>query len=115
MWHTDVGRYNAGNSALLKTVFELDLQLFSKARSEDTHKTTLLFVIRDHIPEETPLDRLKETLLSEMGKIWSSLIKPDHAKDSVVTDYFQFEFTSLAHKLLKAEEFKSQAMALRER
>jgi hypothetical protein len=32
MWHTDVGRYNAGNIALLKTVFEQHLLLFGKSK-----------------------------------------------------------------------------------
>lgn len=32
MWHTDIGRYNAGNISLLKTVFELNLQLFQKSK-----------------------------------------------------------------------------------
>jgi protein SEY1 len=30
MWHQDIGRYNASNYSLLKTVFELNLQLFAK-------------------------------------------------------------------------------------
>ena len=30
MWHTDVGRYAAGNIALMKTVFEQHLLLFGK-------------------------------------------------------------------------------------
>lgn len=32
MWINDIGRYNAANYALLKTVFELNLQLFQKNR-----------------------------------------------------------------------------------
>ena len=112
MWHTDVGRYNAGNSALLKTVFELNLQLFDKKEGQ---KTTILFIIRDHIPEDTPLERLQDTLMQEMGKIWASLIKPEKAKTSLVTDYFSFQFTALPHKVLKPDDFKQQANGLKER
>lgn len=85
MWHNDIGRYNAGNIALLKTVFELNLQLFQKSAFVSIFfyfhfissgpKTILLFIIRDHIPKETPLEKLKGIILKDMNNIWEGLTK----------------------------------------
>ena len=50
MWHQHVGRYSAANYSLLKSIFEVNLQL---AGDEDRPLTTLMFVIRDHIAEQT--------------------------------------------------------------
>jgi hypothetical protein len=38
MWHHDIGRYNAGNISLLKSVFELNLQLFQRAPTGKENK-----------------------------------------------------------------------------
>jgi len=43
MWMSDIGRYNAANYELLKTVIEVSLRLFKKT----SHKK-LLFAIRDY-------------------------------------------------------------------
>jgi len=106
MWHTDVGRYNAGNIALLKTVFELNLQLFSK---KGGNKTLILFLIRDHIPRETPLEKLKGIILKDMGNIWESLIKPPEFINSKAEDFFDFQFTALPHKVLAEHSVRSVA------
>jgi hypothetical protein len=45
----------------MKTVFEVNLQLF-----HGQGQTLLLFVIRDHIEEDTPFESLKKKLLTEM-------------------------------------------------
>jgi len=112
MWHTDIGRYNAGNIALLKTVFELNLQLFAKNSGPKRH---ILFLIRDHVPKETPLDKLKGVILKDMVGIWDGLIKPpEHAK-SKVEDFFDFSFTALPHKVLAEEEFYKEINVLRDR
>ncbi len=60
MWEHDIGRYTASNIGILKTVFEVNLQLFAKAN----YKTMLLFIIRDHIEEDTPMINLKVTTRS---------------------------------------------------
>eukprot|EP01119_Soliformovum_irregulare_P011576 TRINITY_DN2914_c0_g1_i1.p1 TRINITY_DN2914_c0_g1~~TRINITY_DN2914_c0_g1_i1.p1 ORF type:complete len:755 (-),score=268.17 TRINITY_DN2914_c0_g1_i1:49-2313(-) len=112
MWHTDVGRYNAGNIALLKTVFELNLQLFSKKGGT---KTLILFLIRDHIPRETPLEKLKGIILKDMSNIWESLIKPPEFVNSKAEDFFDFQFTALPHKVLAEDEFYKGIDALRSR
>jgi len=68
MWHNDVGRYNAGNISLLKIVFEEHLKLFGKQYNSRSRKTLLLFVIRDYLSTETPLEKLREIILDDMQK-----------------------------------------------
>ncbi|EFA78113.1 hypothetical protein PPL_08761 [Heterostelium album PN500] len=111
MWVHDIGRYNAANIALLKTVFELNLQLFQKKSS---HKTLLLFIIRDH-DGQTPLDQLKTTLLQDINNVWTELSKPKEYVNSKVADFFDFEFTSLPHKVYCPDQFLEQASLLRNR
>lgn len=110
MWMQDIGRYNAANIGLLKTVFELNLQLFQRSSSS---KTLILFVIRDHVL--TPLSKLQATILTDMDNVWQSLSKPAQYEDSKVTNFFDFAFATLAHKELAAEQFVQQALGLRER
>lgn len=113
IWHNDIGRYNAGNIALLKTVFELNLQLFQKTIGGP--KTRLLFVIRDHIPKETPLAKLQIIIMTDMHQIWEGLIKPAQFAHSKAEDFFDFLFTALPHKVLVEEEFNKEVAVLRKR
>ena len=97
----DIGRFQASNYSLLKTVFELNLQLFLKDQSS---KTLLLFVIRDHIAQTSPLQVLKKQILQDIDKIWNSIIKTPQFTESKVSDFFDFQFASLPHKQLQEKE-----------
>ncbi|EFC50133.1 predicted protein, partial [Naegleria gruberi] len=112
MWMQDIGRYNAANLALLRIVFELNLQLFTKDKSS---KTLLLFVIRDHIREMTPLEALRDQMIKDVEKLWGNIMKPTQFEDSKVTDFFDFEFTSLPHKLLQEDLFNKEIELMRDR
>lgn len=105
LWMTDIGRYNAANYGLLKTVFELNLQLFARS---DSPKTLLLFIIRDHMKQVTPLEMLQATLEKDLATIWNELIKPDQFKNSNVRDFFDLEFTSLPNKPLMPDAFEQE-------
>jgi hypothetical protein len=35
----------------------------------------ILFVIRDHVPQETSLEKLQATLREDMEEIWKGIIK----------------------------------------
>ncbi|EGC40202.1 hypothetical protein DICPUDRAFT_96317 [Dictyostelium purpureum] len=111
MWAHDIGRYNAANISLLKTVFELNLQLFQHKRN---HKILIFFIIRDH-DGVTPLNELKRILLEDISKLWSDLQKPDEFKSKRETDFFEFDFTSLPHKIYSNEQFMKQVEALKTR
>jgi len=47
MWTKDVGRADAGNYALLKIIFEVNLKLFSKKS-----RKKVLFILRDFSAQE---------------------------------------------------------------
>eukprot|EP01132_Coremiostelium_polycephalum_P005721 gene5721-7116_t len=111
MWAHDIGRYNAANIGLLKTVFELNLQLFQKKK---THKTLIFFVIRDH-DNVTPLFELRKTILEDIDKIWNELSKPSEFDNSKANDFFDFDFTALPHKTYSPDAFRIQTDLLKVR
>lgn len=121
VWAQDVGRYNAANLALLKTVMELDLQLFFGSKNPATtknsekrvHKTRMLFVLRDHV--SSPFETLCSTLKADVDNIWNTIAKPDAALGTPVTDYFDLDFFALPHKILMEEQFRVKGAELRRR
>lgn len=79
----DIGRFQAANMGLLKTIFEMNLQLFKENQAELARsKTLLLFIVRDYI--NTPIEKLKSTLLADLDKLWKGITKPEHFADSKV-------------------------------
>ncbi|KAG0090926.1 Dynamin-like GTPase that mediates homotypic ER fusion [Podila epicladia] len=110
MWEHQVGLYNGANMGLLKTVFEVNLQLFGSHRGKE--KTLLFFVIRDHVGS-TPLANLSSTLRADLDRIWHGLSKPEGLENCKITDYFDFMFTTLPHKLLQPEQFETDVEKLR--
>ncbi|XP_065854509.1 protein ROOT HAIR DEFECTIVE 3 homolog 2 [Euphorbia lathyris] len=107
MWCHDIGREQAANKPLLKTVFQVMMRLFSP------RKTTLLFVIRDKT--KTPLEYLEPVLREDIQKIWNSIAKPDAHKNTPISDFFNVEVTALSSYEEKEEQFKEQVAQLRQR
>ena len=119
---------------LLKTVFEVNLQLFQQQRgyppntltsqfprifrfvliSRTKERALLMFVLRDHIGT-TPLSNLSETLKKDLANIWASLSKPPGLENCAIEDYFDFQFTALPHKILMPEKFDEGVVSLRKR
>ncbi|KAL0352709.1 UNVERIFIED_CONTAM: protein ROOT HAIR defective [Sesamum angustifolium] len=85
MWCHDIGREQAANKPLLKTVFQVMMRLFSP------RKTTLLFVIRDKT--KTPFEYLEPILREDVQKV---------------------EVIALASYEEKEEQFKEQVAQLRQ-
>lgn len=119
VWTQDVGRFNAANLQLLKTVMELDMQLFfggGEKGGERMHKTRLLFVFRDHYAVEvggTSVERLSAVLIEDVNNIWKSISKPAAAEGTPLTDYFDLDFYALPHKILMPEKFVAAGQELR--
>ncbi|KAK8629194.1 hypothetical protein V6N13_078046 [Hibiscus sabdariffa] len=90
MWCHDIGREQAANKPLLKTIFQVMMRLFSP------RKTTLMFVIRDKT--RTPLENLEPVLREDIQKIWDSV-----------------EVVALNSYEEKEELFKEQVANLRQR
>lgn len=107
MWCHDIGREQAANKPLLKTVFQVMMRLFSP------RKTTLLFVIRDKT--KTPLEVLEPVLREDIQKIWDSVPKPPAHKETPLSEFFNVEVTALSSYEEKEEQFKEQVMLLRQR
>ncbi|TPX09961.1 uncharacterized protein E0L32_008808 [Thyridium curvatum] len=110
IWEHQVGLYQGANMGLLKTVFEVNLQLFLKDK-ESTPRSLLFFVIRDHIGN-TPLANLRNTLIQDLTKIWQSISKPPGLENSKIEDYFDFAFAALPHKILQPDKFVTEVQNL---
>lgn len=110
IWEHQVGLYQGANMGLLKTVFEVNLQIFLKDKQSNP-RSLLFFVIRDHLGT-TPLQNLRNTLLQDMSKIWSTLSKPPGLEQSKIEDYFDFAFAALPHKILQPEKFTAEVEKL---
>lgn len=74
-------------------------------------RSLLFFVIRDHLGH-TPLTNLRNTLLQDLTRIWSTLSKPPGLENSRIDDYFDFAFVALPHKILQPEKFVSEVQRL---
>ncbi|KZZ98727.1 Guanylate-binding protein (GBP) [Moelleriella libera RCEF 2490] len=110
IWEHQVGLYQGANMGLLKTVFEVNLQLFLKDK-QSTPRSLLFFVIRDHLGT-TPLSNLRTTLLQDLTKIWSTISKPEGLERAQIEDYFDFGFAALPHKILQGDKFVSEVQKL---
>ncbi|XP_058069007.1 protein ROOT HAIR DEFECTIVE 3-like isoform X2 [Magnolia sinica] len=107
LWCHDIGREQAANKPLLKTVFQVMMRLFSP------RKTTLLFVIRDKT--KTPLENLEPVLREDIKKIWDSVPKPEAHKETPLSEFFNVEVVALSSYEEKEELFKEQVASLRQR
>lgn len=76
--------------------------------SRSQTRSLLFFVIRDHVGN-TPLANLRDTLVQDLTKIWSTLSKPQGLENSKIEDYFDFAFAALPHKILQPEKFLEEA------
>ncbi|XP_077212329.1 protein ROOT HAIR DEFECTIVE 3-like [Tasmannia lanceolata] len=106
MWCHDIGREQAANKPLLKTVFQAMMRLFSP------RKTTLLFVIRDKT--KTPLENLEPVLREDIQKIWDSVPKPQAHKETPLSEFFNVQVVALSSYEEKEEQFKEQVASLRQ-
>ncbi|CAN1827184.1 Protein ROOT HAIR DEFECTIVE 3 homolog 1 [Linum perenne] len=107
MWCHDIGREQAANKPLLKTVFQVMLRLFSP------RKTTLMFVIRDK--SKTPLENLEPVLREDIQKIWDSVPKPQAHATTPLSEFFNVEVVALSSFEEKEEQFREQVTNLRKR
>ncbi|XP_031092080.1 protein ROOT HAIR DEFECTIVE 3-like [Ipomoea triloba] len=107
MWCHDIGREQAANKPLLKTVFQVMMRLFSP------RKTTLLFVIRDKT--RTPLENLEPVLREDIQKIWDTVPKPEAHKETPLSEFFNVEVVALNSYEEKEELFLEQVANLRQR
>lgn len=116
LWETQVGWYQGANMGLMKTVFEVNLSLFGRAKldASNDHKVLLLFVIRDHTGV-TSKESLSSTLNRDLLRIWESLNKPVELADLAFSDFFDVEYHTLSHKIYQNEKFLHDVKLLGDR
>lgn len=110
MWTSEIGRYKAASVGLLKTIFEVNLRLFTLEK-----KKRILFVMRDFNDQQNNISILKQQMSKTLEELWSKIKKPDSYMLLSVFDCFDFEFKTIAVKDFKPEEFKNDIDDLRER
>lgn len=116
LWETQVGWYQGANMGLMKTVFEVNLSLFGRAKLDaaSDHKVLLLFVIRDHTGV-TSKESLSATLTRDLLRIWDSLNKPSELAGLAFADFFDLAFHTLSHKIYQKEQFLADVKLLGDR
>lgn len=113
MWESSVGLYNGANIALLKTVMEVNMQLFQHQK-----RTKLLFLIRDHA-SSTPISALEKTILEDMENLWTQVqqslknSKSTEMLDMNLKNFFEIKVFSLPHMKLMTMEFERELQILK--
>ena len=110
MWTTDIGRYGASNYGLLKVIFEVNLKLFGQSSAKK-----LLFVLRDFDDRGNNFERIRQIIDSDISNIWNEIFKPEEYRNSKPSDFFDFEFCMLPHKIFEEEKFYQKCKDLRDR
>jgi len=82
MWEHDVGRQDAANLTLLRTVFEVNLQLRT-----DSTRTLLLFVLRDR--SQAPLEMLEQTIRGDVSRVWRDVAKVSQTLNILIYLYMR--------------------------
>ncbi|KEP65897.1 UNVERIFIED_CONTAM: root hair defective 3 gtp-binding protein (rhd3) protein [Hammondia hammondi] len=113
VWYHSLGNFTASGYGLLKTVMEVNLDLFAQERN--TPRTLLLFAVRDWAEVMTPLEIVRDKIAREyVERIWREIKKPAAFENSSPYDLFDFEVFGLAHKFMNPEQFERDVAALRE-
>ncbi|KAI4354116.1 hypothetical protein L6164_003015 [Bauhinia variegata] len=109
LWCHDIGREQAASKPLLKAVFQQVLLRFSNK----PRKITLMFVVRDKT--RSPEKKLKDRLISDVEKIWTSIKKPTENSNALLSSFFKVEVVFLPNYEEKEEEFKLKVKELKRR
>lgn len=75
----------------------------------------MIFVIRDFSKAVTPLDKLKNLLMTDLYEIWRDIKKPSDFRDYQLTDFFNFVIYGMPSKLLDREAYELAVEELRKR
>lgn len=111
MWAVDVGRNNAANLSLLRTIFEMNLRLFHHDGYKKDEKPTLLIVLRDFVGDN-PAPTL-ETLKKSFQVVWDGIKKPDAFSGASLEDLFHWKCFFLPHFELQKNLFDEKVTSLR--
>lgn len=108
MWESDIGRYNASNIPMLRTVFEVNVQLFL---AQQEVKTKILFIIRDFTTNA--FEAICQNIHRDMTDIWKEISLPDQFKGRTIDDFFEFEFYTIRHMKIERPKFDEDVERLK--
>ena len=118
MWMHEVGRFNAANLPLIRTVLEVHLRLLhstgSSTQQPGAAKPLLLFLLRD-CDGETPVEQLQADVLRDIEKLWTDVRKPDNMTDAKLSDFFDLECVALPHFVYCKEQWTQDVATLSRR
>lgn len=109
LWLNDIGRFSASNYEILRTVFELNMQLFNL---ESPKK--IVFVIRDWRILENE-EHIKFILVKDMHKLWDSIKKTEKQSKINFDSVFCFEFITLRSFIYEEASFIEDVNQFRSR
>ncbi|EPY19363.1 hypothetical protein STCU_05291 [Strigomonas culicis] len=111
MWAVDVGRFNAANLSLLRTIFEVNLQLFSHDSYKEEERPTLLIVLRDFTEEDTKPSLT--TVRKSFDTIWDNITRPPKFAGAKIDALFDLKYYVMPHYKLQKPEFNKSLVELR--
>lgn len=89
-------------------MFELNLKLFTQKSSKK-----IIIVLRDFEAENEDLSSIKQTILSDINKIWTEISKPPEFTQHSPDSFFSFDFYPMSNKIFKPDAFLTDANRLR--
>lgn len=109
LWLNDIGRFGASNYDIIRTIFELNMQLFDH---ESPKK--LIFVVRDWMVRENE-DKIKNMLVNDMKRLWDSIKKTEAQSKIQFDNVFQFGFVHLRSLKYEPEGFEADVADFRDK
>ncbi|KAG2221476.1 hypothetical protein INT45_005017 [Circinella minor] len=115
LYENQVNLYAGGNMSMLKTVIQVNLELFQNQKGAPQQKTLILIAIRDY-SGQTPIEKLQKNLQDSFDTIWKELTKTTTTTiTTTIHDFFDFMFIGLPHGIFFTEQFAKEADNLRQR
>lgn len=109
IWLNDIGRFGASNYDIIRTIFELNMQLFDV---ESPKK--MVFVVRDWYARENE-EKIKKMLVADMKRLWDSIKKTEGQSRIDFEQVFKFEFVHLRSLKFEEEDFNSDVGEFKDR
>ena len=75
----------------------------------------ILIVLRDFDERYDVKEKITELILNDINNIWKEIKKPEKYRDYTPDRFFQFEFSTLAHKFYFEEKFTQEISLMRQR
>lgn len=115
LFEHDVGRLEGSSLSLLQTILELSLELKRGEHRSDQHpsRVTLLFIVRDFVPEGgTPLPVLSAQLREHVSTVWANVWKGEGEEELGLEELFDVQVAAMPHLRLQPLLWEQEAGAL---